>query len=585
MKISLIFNYNNQSVTFSAYEMLRATHDVMEGFKTEANTSNSDSSSTSSPIDKSKGKAFNPHQIGGRSVDWIKAANNLKGNENWKKDNNSNDSIKNTPIEFYEIGNRLIGIFSPGSRFAWDYGLASTIKNLYVDKNLEIGNQIKSYLSLCGVPDKDFEDINENEDLLKNMQEMERQLELLEPHRTNCDFTDEEIESLAKVLEDILVIISSACSHIQKFAEIEETYEKSKDPKAAYIPLYDQLNKACESDSSFNKNESIESIKSLLKKESGSLSDDKKVIAVLTAAWFLSETSRNSLTFLTSLMLLDMMQSNKTYGSKGKTYEWANVLWDPISLKDKQLKIRLGTEEAKLEEEKRERLETAKIAIIKVLQTVEADQKAKATEAAKEAIAALGRSIRLLNEEKKRLETAVKEEKARLVEEAKAQLVKIEKVANVTESIVLEAEKAVRIAEAVQNLTRAEKTARDERGGKHPMCNNGSYIKKILKEDKNISNLLDKNSGKLNTVREKEATLIIQWLHHRLSKSNPELITTMRQSGRDKRDKKDGTFLYSNYGIKPEPSEYKFTPLQEELLNNFIKPQLKERLDKFDNLL
>ncbi|MBS0358396.1 MAG: hypothetical protein JSS53_03885 [Proteobacteria bacterium] len=61
------------------------------------------------------------------------------------------------------------------------------------------------------------------------------------------------------------------------------------------------------------------------------LNKDKYVIVLIIFTWLMAETSRNPLTFPISLMLLDMMVCQFTYG-KNKSFSWKNVLWHPETI-------------------------------------------------------------------------------------------------------------------------------------------------------------------------------------------------------------------------------------------------------------
>ncbi|GFM55778.1 hypothetical protein PSCICF_19560 [Pseudomonas cichorii] len=55
---------------------------------------------------------------------------------------------------------------------------------------------------------------------------------------------------------------------------------------------------------------------------------DGGAISLATGAMFIAETARNPLSFLMGLVLLDLIESQATYG-KNKKYTWSNILWDP----------------------------------------------------------------------------------------------------------------------------------------------------------------------------------------------------------------------------------------------------------------
>ena len=59
-----------------------------------------------------------------------------------------------------------------------------------------------------------------------------------------------------------------------------------------------------------------------------------KSLSILTSAWFLSEVSRNPVSLLSGLMLLDMMENNITYGANGKQFTLERVLWHPATIGD-----------------------------------------------------------------------------------------------------------------------------------------------------------------------------------------------------------------------------------------------------------
>ena len=238
----------------------------------------------------------------------------------------SNRSLKThydeKEILYYRIGSRLVGVDNHAERYAYDYGTApenivaklegqkecftklihDAAKQVNADeKFLFSAYIIIAYLICHNFPKikPDYFQAKVNE-ICKNLKEY---------HSVECRKEFVEME-LCRVIEEFYFIQTLTIEEeLKNFIEVDSTMR-------SYPDIFRRMPKNTSPEAD------IALIHRLLM---GEKIECDPSIALLTGIWFLSEVSRNPLTYLSNLIILDLMQRH--YKNGIPKYTWRNVLW------------------------------------------------------------------------------------------------------------------------------------------------------------------------------------------------------------------------------------------------------------------
>ncbi len=271
------------------------------------------------------------------------------------------EHIHDPQIDFYSIGERVIGInqhYASKGRYVYDYGQNTEILTQEylacadIEKTLltEIDDYAKKCVD-CNIFIDRFLTFYEGV-FLKEISFDEEETVSINRLKIPChdlDAIKQALEASSKIFKTEVLkieyihkmvkiyIIEHLC--FQKRFSLQMRQERKYDIdtlRCHDIVTYPQIFRALPEKKPVTT--IATSMRNLLKGEAR-LNNSSKAIGILTATWFLAETSRNPLTFLITLMMLDIAESGYPYNSdmsSKKTYTWKNILWSPetIEIKD-----------------------------------------------------------------------------------------------------------------------------------------------------------------------------------------------------------------------------------------------------------
>jgi hypothetical protein len=240
-------------------------------------------------------------------------------------------------VHFFEIGDRVIGINNNEINkplYVYDYGNTSDTfaKHYKAVKQLE-----KKHLKI--LKSLKINEVNHEEYIGKLIGWYENLLnDSLVMHKNFVYCSIEGFKKLitdkAKTFYDELLRIQ----HLESVAEhyvfqnlifnLSEAFELENPQKNTEIVTYPQI---CRRLPNIQANDLAKYMRSILKREKIHVEENFIAVSILTATWFLAETGRNPLTFMVTLMMLDLIEAEAPYNTNPnckKYYDWLNMVWN-----------------------------------------------------------------------------------------------------------------------------------------------------------------------------------------------------------------------------------------------------------------
>jgi hypothetical protein len=116
----------------------------------------------------------------------------------------------------------------------------------------------------------------------------------------------------------------------------------SKSGRLSYLDFYQKLKEVYPH--GIDSSKIAEEIRNILKNDKKSI-ETTPILPSLVATWFVAEPSRNPHSFLSGLMLLDMIEMRESYSiGNHKPYKWQNVLWHPKTIDLTEISAKERTE-------------------------------------------------------------------------------------------------------------------------------------------------------------------------------------------------------------------------------------------------
>ncbi len=409
--------------------------------------------------------------------------------------------------EFYQLGNRVVGAENYAERYIYDYGSVQAtqaqrvmqIRQQLSEIKVKMNNYFKIAPSLqaCWIyfltltigysrqvsqQPKDFfqcyeslkQEVFESLANIADLSDQKIYLEILA-----CRFIENIADNFIFDLQGNIYVMSPG-----EKIEIPEGHQFIRKTDGTLIKLkhaaivlqpdtqivtYPQLYRALKA---IPIAEVASDMRKILKGELTDQCESRKGVVVLTAIWFLAETSRNPLTMLTTLMMLDMMELSLPYGVN-KPYTLENVLWHPLTV---------------------------------AIDGMSAEDRLKAY------------------------------------------------------------------------------TQYEAWGGKHPMCHPESYRRSFEQGPWPVPGTV------LEFVRQKEASVIINWLYHYFRQHHPDLnplcINLKEKNKQENLSRVDDNGAQLNYSFQSYKVENIDTPhpLKQKFIEDYIKPLLSKRFESFDKM-
>ena len=488
-------------------------------------------------------------------------------------------NFEDSSVQFFVVGNRVIGInHNEPSKplYVYDYGdtqdtLArkfQEIKNLNqstLDELKKLKENQVTHEEYIGVLFGWYKHLLANSEISKISNEVFYFFNEEDPPvYSNIDKIQQLIVNKSKTFLDENLRIQHVESMFENyilrglFSELNMRIKHSSSSslqKDISIVTYPQI---CRRLPEMNANVLAQYMRTLLRNEVEVIEDIYRPVVVLVAAWFLAETGRNPLTFLITLMILDLIEAHVPYNtnlSSKKCYNWRNIVWNYDILNGCDLFL----------------MSTDINTLFKLSDPWH---------------------LYLYKENNNQFFYCIASNKKEHIDEKLIQgILETENFNQPTENPVKCKNK--KICNAVLDITLkrghtrlSNELSSDDReqlypqkegwAGKHPMCHGGSYGRLFHKDR------FPSIEASLGQVRQKEGTIFISWLANAIKQTykdiDVEIITLQGKSKPSETWSKTATFFIYDISASKVTQSYE----KSKIIDRIINPLIQSRLNNFD---